>query len=254
MSDPGLFPPSPLPGSNSVGNFAIGVSPIGTIPPFVWQKTVISQYANSPRLLQLIADFNSYIDQTENIDNFFDMMWNIDTAQGYGLDVWGRIVGVVRTLQVAQTEYFGFNEAIGGSLIMPFGQAPFYSGQTITSNYNLSDTAYRTPILAKAMANICDGSIPAINQLLLNLFPGRGNAFVTEGITIEDQFFGFAEAGNEISNGFNNAPFYSGEPFVPMSMTYTFNFALSPVELAIVTQSGVLPTPTGVMATIVVNP
>jgi Protein of unknown function (DUF2612) len=38
-----------------------------------------------------------------------------------------------------------------------------------------------------------------------------------------------------------------------MTMTYTFAFQLSPVELAIVTQSGVLPKPTGVLASVVVT-
>ena len=38
-----------------------------------------------------------------------------------------------------------------------------------------------------------------------------------------------------------------------MVMTYTFDFPLSPVEIAIVSQSGVLPRSTGVSATIVIN-
>jgi len=37
-----------------------------------------------------------------------------------------------------------------------------------------------------------------------------------------------------------------------MMMTYTFEFPLSPVELAIVQNSGVLPKPTGVAATVVI--
>lgn len=36
-----------------------------------------------------------------------------------------------------------------------------------------------------------------------------------------------------------------------MTMTYTFTFALTPVELAIVLNSGVLPKPTGVAASVV---
>jgi len=218
MSD--LFPVSPVPGSNSIGEFTTGVSPIGTIPPFPWQQTVISQYANSDTMLALMETFAQCIDQTENFDKFFDLMRNIDTAVGYGLDVWGRILGVGRTLTVATVDYFGFDEASPGP--QPFNQAPFYSGQAITSNFNLVDDAYRVLLLAKAAANICDGSTPAINQILLSLFPGRGNCYVTDGLN--------------------------------MTMTYTFKFQLSPVELSIVTQSGVLPTPTGVTASFIISP
>lgn len=246
--------PYPQYPSNAIGNFQIGTSPIGTIPPFDWLQTVVSQYANSAALTQLLANFFEYLDQTTNFDNFFDCVWNILTAQGWGLDVWGRIVGVSRTLQVSAGDYLGFEEADDPSMT-PFGQAPFYAGEPATSNYALSDDAYRTLILAKALANICDGSARAINQLLLNLFPGRGNAYVTDGGEVST-FFGFAE-GSPSSAGFGQAPFYSGGgtfASAPMTMTYVFKFQLTPVERAIVEQSGVLPTPAGVAASIVINP
>jgi len=205
-------------GSNAIGSFVIGISPIGDIQPFDFWDTVISQFANSTRLIQLIQNFDSYVNQTVNMTAFFDMIWNVDTAQGYGLDVWGRIVGVTRTLHITfDAEYLGFKEALPGS--NPFGQAPFWAGDPLTSNFNLSDDAFRVLIFAKALANISDGSIPSINQLLINLFPHRGNAYVTDG----------------------------GD----MSMTYTFAFALTPVELAILGQSGILPKPVGVSASII---
>lgn len=208
----------PRPGSNAIGSFIIGVSPIGDIEQFDYWDTIISQFANSAALTQLIANFDSYIDQTANMANFFDMIWNVDTAQGYGLDVWGRIVGVVRALHVSTgVENFGFKEALPGS--NPFGQQSFYFGTSLTNNFNLSDAAFKVLIFAKALANISDGSIKSINQLLLNLFPNRGNCYVTDG-------------GN-------------------MTMIYNFSFLLSSVELAILGQSGVLPKPVGVSSSIV---
>jgi hypothetical protein len=178
--------------------------------------TIISQYANSPTLVQLITNFNGYMEAGADFDAFYDLIWNIDTAVGYGLDVWGRILGVGRVIQISAGTYLGFEEATDAQ---PFNQAPFYAGATTTTNFPLSDDAYRTALLAKALANICDGSIAAINQVLLNLFPGRGNCYVTDG----------------------------GD----MTMTYTFSFPLSPVELSIVTNSGVLPRPCGVSVTVV---
>lgn len=215
MSGPDIFAEGP--DSNAIGNFVIGVSTIGDIPSFNVWKTIISQYANSPILTRLIENMFSYLDQTENFQNFFDFIMNVDTAQGYGLDVWGRIVDVSRTLTVAGDEFFGFEEAgIGAE---PFNQSPFFSGQQIADNFVLSDTAYRTLIFAKALANICDGSIPAINQILLNLFPARGNCYVVDGLD--------------------------------MTMEFKFDFALTAVELAIISQSGALPKSTGVSLTVV---
>lgn len=241
-------PTYPSPGPNGIGAFSIGVSPIGTQPPFDYWDTVLSQYANSPILTQLIANFFQYIDQTQNMDAFFDNIWNIDTAVGYGLDVWGRIVGVNRVLQIPIGKYFGFEEA-GTLSADPYNQSPFYTGTQLTSNFALSDEAFRTLILAKALANILDGSIPSINQLLLNIFSGRGNCYVQEASA--PQFFSFEEMGPP-TEGFNQAPFYVGQPLSVMSIAYVFEFALTPVDLAIVSQSGVLPTPTGVFASVIV--
>ncbi len=217
-------PPYPKvdPTSNEIGRFQIGVSPIGTIAPFDYWRTIISEYSNSAILTQLISNFFDYIDQTIDVDNFFDDIFNIDTAVGYGLDVWGRILGISRVLAVpAPDTFFGYEEA-GEATKVGFNQAPFFSGGATTNNFSLSDTAFRTLLFAKALANISDGSIASINQLLLNLFPNRGNCYVTDGLD--------------------------------MTMTYTFVFQLSAVELTIVTNSGVLPRPAGVAATVVVPP
>lgn len=253
MSDPidDTGPEYPVvnpPGSNAIGRFKIGVSPIGTIPPFDVWETIQSQYANSPIITTLIQNFASWVDQTQNFDNFFDLIFNVDTAVGYGLDVWGRIVGVNRILKVSTPgEYFGFEEsgeAVG------FGQAPFYAGAPLTTNYTLTDEAYRLLILTKAFANISQCGIPVLNQMLMTLFPNRGNAYVTEGID-QGPWFGFEESTDGL--GFNQATFYTGEQINRMVMTYTFDFSLSPVDLAIVNNSGVLPKPTGVKAFVVVN-
>ena len=213
------YAPGAAPGQNAIGSFIIGESPIGTISTFDYWQTVLSQYANAPILTQLIDNFFQYIDQTTNLDAFFDYIWNVDSAQGYGLDVWGRIVGVVRQVNLPGTlSYFGFNEA-GAGAFTGFNQEPFYSGTPNTNVFNLTDTAFRILIFAKALANISDGSIKSINQLLLNLFPGRGNCYVVDGEN--------------------------------MTMQYFFNFGLTPAELVIVEQTNVLPKPVGVSATVV---
>lgn len=258
----------------------------GTMPlPFDWRQTVISQYANSPRLLQLIEDFAGYVDPTAKLDAFYDLVMNLDTAQGYGLDVWGRIVGVNRVLKVTNTDYFGFAEAgdaqsFGDARFngyedafgfaeagdaSPFNQAPFglhpvylgvdpnagggvfYAGGSITSNYSTADQLYRTLIYAKAAANITSGSIPAINKILLSIFAGRGNCYVEE--SAYPDYFGFVEAGD--AQPFGQGVFYAGGGLSRLNISYVFTFALTPVDIAIVENSGVLPTPAGRLVNIV---
>ncbi len=214
------YPPDPVIGSNAIGLFEIGVSPIGSIPSFNPWDTVISQYANSLPITDLIEGWFQALDQTANFDLFYDNIFNVATAQGIGLDIWGCIVGVNRVIQVATGSYLGFEEA-SGTGITPFGQSPWYSGQGTTTNFALSDDAFRILIYAKALSNITDCSIPSLNQILLTLFPSRGRCYVTSG----------------------------GD----MTMTYTFEFSLTPVDQSIVYQTGVLPQPDGVTVSIIVS-
>lgn len=192
----------------------------GVAPLFDYLVTVISQYANSPILLRLVENMRDNIDPTANLEAFFDLIWNVDTAQGYGLDVWGRIVAIGRVVQVSNvTAGFGFEEATDA---LPFNQGTFHGGGTLTTSFFLSDTAYRRLILAKALANICDGSTKAINQILINLFSDYGNCYVVD------------------SGG--------------MAMVLHFATALSPVDFAIIVSTGVIPKPAGVSLTVTQGP
>ena len=214
-------PPYPYiaPGSNAIGVGAIGKMQIGAIAPFNAWVPIISQYKNSPTMDAMILAFNAAMDQTENISNLYDFIWNVLTAQGYGLDVWGRIVGISRTIAIpGSIQYLGFDEAGVGNWT-GFGQGILYSGGGTTTNYIFDDTDFRRLILAKAASNIWNGSIPSYNQILLNLFPERGLCYLADNKN--------------------------------MSMTQTFHFALSPVDIAIVAFSGALPQPTGIITNIV---
>lgn len=183
-----------------------------------WEQTIISQYAASPSLTQLLASINAWIEPDTNFEQFYDLIWNIATAQSYGLDVWGRIVGVVRVLTVVNDVFLGFEGPIGASGDS-FTVAPWYEGQSTTSNFTLTDNAFRQLIYAKAAANITNGSIQAINNILMNfLFPSRGNCYVVDNLD--------------------------------MTMIYRFLFHLQPFEIAIVQTSGVLPRPVGVSVTV----
>jgi hypothetical protein len=114
------------------------------------ESTILSQFATSPVLMQLISDFNVNVDPTANFNEFFNKVWNIKTAETYGLDNWGRIVGVRRTFS-----YLG-------------------------ASYTLDDESFLTLILVKALANITNCSAPVFNQLISQLFAADGRCYVTD--------------------------------------------------------------------------
>jgi len=208
-----------------------------------WRQTVQSEYQSSPRLMSLLTAIEAWISPDANYEMFYTQLWNIDTAVKYGLDVWGRIVKIPRTITLTGIPTFGFGEA--GDRV-GFDQGPFYeAGIGVTENFELTDDVYRQLILAKAAFNITNGSVPAINAIMMNLFAGRGNCWVADGRNIEVKAFGFGEAGDRL--GFGQGPFEDllPVPVMNMTLTYTFTFALEPFEKAIA-QSGVLPKPTGV--------
>ena len=201
-----------------IATLAIADSGPGEVGPpvaFDYLRAVISQYANSPILLQILGDLSDNIDPAANLDAFYTLIWNVETAQGFGLDLWGRIVGVSRVLQVPAGTFFGFESSASAE---SFGHGIFYGFGSATSNFPLNDEAYRRLIMAKAAANITDGSVPAINAILTALFPDAAPAYVED-------------------NG-------------GMEMTYVFSATLSPSDYAIVSQSGALPKPAGVSFTV----
>ena len=183
-----------------------------TTAVFDFREVILKQYANSPTLFALMDDISQWLDGAPTFNQFFDYVWNIDTAQGFGLDIWGRILGVGRVYPIVTQKYFGFDEA--QPTATPLNEGIFWTGAAATSNYALGDDAYRRLLLAKAVANILDGGSASINQLLMLMFEGRGNAYVID----------------------HN----------DMTMTYKFEFAFTPVDLTLVLNAGVLPTPAGV--------
>jgi len=188
-----------------------------------YERTLISQYANSPTLVQLIANMNEYIDPRAFWAAFYSDVWNVDSAKGFGLDIWGNIVGVGRLLQIPGNDpIVGFDNPSFPKDWYPMSEGRFAIEGEVTTAYELPDDAYRVLILTKALANIITTTAPAMNQLLRNMFPGRGRAFVRD--------------------------------LGGMAMQFVFNFRLSAVEYAILTQSGALPHPAGVFYSVVVIP
>jgi uncharacterized protein DUF2612 len=184
-------------------------------------QTILSQFANSPSILTLLASYNQSVDPRPDIDALYNLVINLQTAQGYGLDVWGRIVGVSRTVKLsAAGAFFGFNDGVDD--YTPFNCSPFYAGVGSSNNYELSDAVFLQLILLKAAVNITGCGTPTLSALLTSLFGASGRCYVTD--------LGL------------------------MQMAYVFEFTLSPTQYAIFTQSGIAPRPTGVFTILLQGP
>ena len=182
------------------------------------RETILAQYANSPSLTGIIERFNAAADPRRLIETFLHDVWNPATATGWGLDVWGRIVGVPRYLKIIPQAYWGFDQALDVyETSRPFNDGIFYDGGDLNARYYLPDETYRRLIFAKAAANITTGSIADINRLLMILFSGEGRIWVRD-------------------NG-------------GMSITICHDWELSPVDASLLAGTGLFPRPSGVTVT-----
>lgn len=103
-----------------------------------------SQYAASVRITEVLQSCKDHILPDADIALFFDNMFNIETAVGYGLDVWGNIIGITRYI-------------------------PSYEDPT--TMLTLDDENYRKLLFVKAAANIMDSSLFSMNYILKKLYP-----------------------------------------------------------------------------------
>ena len=199
-----------------------------------YSPTILSQYANSPALLAIIDKANSAIDPATNINAFYNSLWNINTATGYGLDVWGRIVGISRFVQVkSQADTFGFQTGGSPEHSLPFNDGVFTAGSTATDTYQLADGIYRSLILFKAFVNIAATNIPTLNKIAQTL------AAIMRDFSIASGYTTTGDPSKVYVNDLGG-----------MAMQYVFAYTLNDYEQAIVNIPGILPHPSGVSVTI----
>ena len=136
-------------------------------------ETVQSQYATSKRMRAVIDAFWQAVNPKNDIDLLYKKLVNPRTAEGYGLDIWGRIVAIGRSYLAVDdgTPYFGFDppEGVKNERLNTFGNAPFY--KQIYGKVRLADPMFRTYVFLKALINIGDSSLASLNQAVKLLFP-----------------------------------------------------------------------------------
>ena len=172
------------------------------------QTTVLTQYQKSPAMLGIIDTFK-YIDPANGVNEIYGKIWNIKTANSYGLDIWGLILNVDRVIEITSGDFFGF----AGTGFSPFNVFPFYNGKA-TGYYRLDTEAYRELLLISASRDTSDVSLTTINQITAALYGARGICKV--------------------------------EKISTMKLRFTFDFIPENFEIALLKNESIVPVPTGV--------
>lgn len=121
-------------------------------PSLDFQKHIFWQYNNAPAINSLVNSKQSWynINQTQYWLDWVNNVLNINTANDYGLAIWGILLGIPRTYLV--------------------------DGE----NVSLTTNQFRTVILARLKLLKMRGTVPEINSLLKFLFGKYGKAYVVD--------------------------------------------------------------------------
>lgn len=142
------------------------------------KETVQSQYSTSEHILSLVENYRVRLSPEADILKFYTNIFNIDTAQGIGLDIWGRILGIPREIEVEiPPENFGFYEGdfwgFGDNDTEKENNYPLWTGKDNRQLITLLDGVYRDVLLWKAFSNVASADAFTLNQILQGLFPGQ---------------------------------------------------------------------------------
>ncbi len=179
------------------------------------KDTLMSQYANSPAIVGIIEGIADALDPEHTAEEFYSMLWRLSSATSWGLDIWGRIVGVNRNVQMSDPDAitFGFKTDPVSQNFTPFNVAPFSAGGAKFNTYRLPDNLYKELIIIKAASNILYATAPNINKYLQMIFTEKVYYYITGHMTAK----------------------------------YIFEFELTAVQRLIVYTLKLLPEPCGVL-------
>lgn len=151
-------------------------------------STLYLRYENKPRIKALIKTIN-WIDPYDDIQSLIKYVLNFQSPEisNFGLDLYGIILNYSRSVAIADTNYFGFEQ----SDLEPLNVAPFFMG---IFNYSkdivMGNAYYKTLLKSLFLSAMYDGSLYQWNIMLQTLFKytfdgqDRKIAAVRDGVNI----------------------------------------------------------------------
>lgn len=170
----------------------------------------ISQYANSKKFMNLYNELSYVFSNAKTLEDWYRVVFNLKTATGYGLDIWGNILN--------QGRQFSYDDN-GTTVYVFLGGEQTIDGITYSAEY--MEEMYRMVLFLKALTYITNCTLASLNSLLQYYFKDRIDPENNQNIYV-------------INYG-------------TMEIRYVFQFYVSNIEKSIFT-SDVMPRPTGVLA------
>lgn len=180
-------------------------------------QALLWQYTDAERLQSLLTQKSAWYleNQTSFWSNWIDDVFNLQTANDFGLVVWGIILDIPLSVGLSGTgarPVFGF-----GDYNLNFENSNF--GRDSSGVAGLTTEGKRTLLRLRYFQLISDGSVPYTNFVLQQVF---GQGYVID--------------------------------HLDMTATYVFSTALSAQMMLILETFDLLPRPAGVKIDIVVDP
>lgn len=154
-------------------------------------KALLWQHDNAEGLKTLVQKKQEWyeVNQTEFWDNWFRDVFDLDTANDFGLAVWSRILDVplkVRIEADVNRPAFGF-----GVNHQNFENGNFARGQS--GEVGLTTEQRRLVLKMRYFQLVSRGAIPETNEWLAGLFGDQGTVFVVDSndMTFATYFFTF---------------------------------------------------------------
>lgn len=194
---------APIIQNNTIQQFDFAVD---VLQPLIWQ------YQNAPTIKSLLEGKQTWYstNHTEFWTDWYTDVFNLQTANIFGLSVWAIILGqpiVFNNVNDPSQIPWGF-----GTNNVNFTQGNFAGGGG--ASYALPIAAARLLLQLRAFQLVSSGTVPETNRMLAYVFESYGPAWLVDNYD--------------------------------MTQTYKFNFALTSDMVYIFNNTDVLPRPAGV--------
>lgn len=160
-------------------------------------KALLWQHNKAEALEGIIRSKQDWynVNQKDFWSNWYRDVFNLDTANDFGLSIWGRILGLPLSVTIESSinkEAFGF-----GTNHKNFNNGNFARART--SEQQLDTDQRRIVLKLRYFQLTSRGSVPEINEFLNALFGGQGNVYVIDSLDMSyaTYFFNF-EPGSQL--------------------------------------------------------
>lgn len=184
-------------------------------------QAILWQYNDASKLISLAQQKSEWYEENQRDfwDNWYTDVFNLQTANDFGLAVWARILNVPLVATVPASEdrpVFGF-----GIHNLNFFNGNF--GRDVSGTVNLTTEQKRLVLRLRYFQLISNGTVPEINAFLRLLFGSEGAVYVLDSLDMS-----FA--------------------------VYVFDFVPAASVLFVLEQFDLLPRPAGVGTSILISP